>query len=538
MAIRIPSLDDRTYEQLLDVLRRQIPPGAWTDHNASDPGIMLLELFCWLGEMALYRMDQVPPSHRQKFLDFLIDPPEPVTVEVEFEVEFTDPAGPESVTIDAGTQLATDYVDGRRHVFETFRPLEIRRPAVGIKASGTTTARAILEVTNEPLGVSDGTPDQTFTLRPPRAALGLAADEPAPLLTDFVHRTAGYEPNPLVRVGGAIWTPVASLRTGASRATPSGAPHYAVEPSEMRIRFGDGTFGAIPPEGTLIECVRYRLLEGPVALTVREGDVRHVLNYVPPPGIRVVNVSNGDAEGGENFFPPDRREELGLARFRAPYRLVTERDFERAALEDFNAFQRLSNHQPEIARTAVVFNRRPPSPPELGLDVDAPGYVTLVLLPGAPHFDEAVFQDETVPRATKEAMVALPPGLWERLKRFLDRRRLITTRLVERAPTLQAFSIDATVAIENHRNVADMEQALRKRVYGFLSLLTGGADGRGWPLGRHVYRSQLYRLLEDADGVDHVASLHLTPADAEGNVALGPYDLPLLERLTLALIRA
>src|SRR5690606_14386073 len=115
MAIQIPSLDDRGYEQLLEVLRRQIPPGQWTDHNASDPGIMLVELLCWLGELAIYRMDQVPASHRDKFLRFLIGPPEPVTVEVTFSLDFPGSTAPDSVTIPAGTRLATEFEAGRRH---------------------------------------------------------------------------------------------------------------------------------------------------------------------------------------------------------------------------------------------------------------------------------------------------------------------------------------------------------------------------------------------------------------------------------------
>lgn len=534
MAIQIPSLDDRGYEQLLEVLRRQIPPGQWTDHNASDPGIMLVELLCWLGEMAIYRMDQVPASHRDKFLNFLIEPPEPVTVEVTFSLDFTGSAAPDSVTIPAGTRLATEFEAGRRHVFETFRPLTLERPALGTTVDGITTARAILEVVDEPLGESDGSSDQIFTLRPPRGALGLAAAEPVPLLTDFVHRTGAYDPNPQIQVGGTPWLPVASLRTADSRVAFNAAEHYMIEPADYRIRFGDGVFGAIPPAGASIVCTRYQLLEGPAALTVRAGEVRHVLNFAPPPGVDLIGLTHLDAEGGANFFPSDRRQDLGLTRFRAPFRLVTEHDFERAVLEDFNEFQRLSNGEPEIARASVVFDRQPP----LSDDVEAPGYVTFVLLPGAPHFDEAVFQDEAVLVSTKEAMVALPTGLWQRLSRFLDRRRLITTRLRQQEPELRRVTITATIAIDADRNVAEMEQALRRRVYGFLSLLTGGVDGRGWPLGRDIYRSQLFRLLEDADGVDHVASLALTPADARGNVAIAPHQLPLLERVTLALIRA
>ena len=117
------------------------------------------------------------------------------------------------MTIPAGTLLATDYLllapgdpVGSRFVFETFRALTVSKPALG-SGEGTVAARAILEVADEPLGVSDGTPHQQYLLRPPRQALGITdPDAPAPVLTDFVHRESGYEPNPQVTVAAVPWT--------------------------------------------------------------------------------------------------------------------------------------------------------------------------------------------------------------------------------------------------------------------------------------------------------------------------------------------
>ena len=41
---------------------RRIPvyTNEWTDHNETDPGIALLELFAYLGESVLYRFNQIP----------------------------------------------------------------------------------------------------------------------------------------------------------------------------------------------------------------------------------------------------------------------------------------------------------------------------------------------------------------------------------------------------------------------------------------------------------------------------------------------
>jgi hypothetical protein len=76
MPLRLPQLDDRTYADLLDEARALIPGvyPAWTDHNPSDPGITLIELFAWLTEMLIYRADQVPDRHRLVFLRLLNGP--------------------------------------------------------------------------------------------------------------------------------------------------------------------------------------------------------------------------------------------------------------------------------------------------------------------------------------------------------------------------------------------------------------------------------------------------------------------------------
>lgn len=81
MPLRTPVLDDRTYAQLRDELIARIRvynPG-WTDHEPSDPGITLLELFAFLGENLLYRFNQVPDATKVAFLDLLGIPLLPAT---------------------------------------------------------------------------------------------------------------------------------------------------------------------------------------------------------------------------------------------------------------------------------------------------------------------------------------------------------------------------------------------------------------------------------------------------------------------------
>lgn len=79
MAIQPPRLDDRAFDDLRAELIRRIPTHApeWTDHNASDPGIALVELFAALGDNVLYRLNRVPEVARLEFLRLLAIPPRP-----------------------------------------------------------------------------------------------------------------------------------------------------------------------------------------------------------------------------------------------------------------------------------------------------------------------------------------------------------------------------------------------------------------------------------------------------------------------------
>ncbi|MFL6164109.1 MAG: putative baseplate assembly protein [Jatrophihabitantaceae bacterium] len=79
MALISPILDNRSFAQLRDELVRRIPSYApeWTDHNESDPGIALLELFAYLGESLIYRFNQIPDTTRIEFLRLLGVRPRP-----------------------------------------------------------------------------------------------------------------------------------------------------------------------------------------------------------------------------------------------------------------------------------------------------------------------------------------------------------------------------------------------------------------------------------------------------------------------------
>ncbi len=70
MAILPFRLGDRTYDQILREAVARIPVHTpeWTNFNASDPGITLLELFASIADPIYYRLDLIPERVRLKFL--------------------------------------------------------------------------------------------------------------------------------------------------------------------------------------------------------------------------------------------------------------------------------------------------------------------------------------------------------------------------------------------------------------------------------------------------------------------------------------
>ena len=130
----LPKLDDRTYDDLVREIRTRVAryapewrPGAsaWTDVNDNDPGVTLAQVFAWLSEMLLYRMNRVPALNYVKFLQLIgieLAPAEPARAEVTFPVEATSPQP--LVRIRQRTQVSADPGDGGpTMVFETLRAL-------------------------------------------------------------------------------------------------------------------------------------------------------------------------------------------------------------------------------------------------------------------------------------------------------------------------------------------------------------------------------------------------------------------------------
>lgn len=128
MPLQTGTLDDRTYQDLLDEARARIPVHTpeWTNFNKSDPGITLLELFAFLTESLLYRVNQVPDRNRRKFLSLLGVPLRPATA-ARGLVAFTNEKGPaDPVQLAAGLELRAGAVPFRTEQGLEVLPVEAR----------------------------------------------------------------------------------------------------------------------------------------------------------------------------------------------------------------------------------------------------------------------------------------------------------------------------------------------------------------------------------------------------------------------------
>jgi predicted phage baseplate assembly protein len=146
MSLPIPNLDDRRFQDLVDEAKRMIPQltPEWTNHNVADPGVALIELFAWMSEQVIYRLNQVPERLYVQFLDMMGVAPFPASA-ARVPLTFLLSGVPsEPVIVPQGTEVATS--DGSI-VFATLDELRIIQPRLvgALTTAGETVVADVLE---------------------------------------------------------------------------------------------------------------------------------------------------------------------------------------------------------------------------------------------------------------------------------------------------------------------------------------------------------------------------------------------------------
>ncbi len=116
MPLQDVSLDDLRFQSaIVDEARKRIARYCpeWTDYNLSDPGITLIELFAWMTEMMVYRLNRVPEKNYVRFLELLgisLLPARSARTGLTFRLSAPFPLGPEDDTralVGQGLEVAT-----------------------------------------------------------------------------------------------------------------------------------------------------------------------------------------------------------------------------------------------------------------------------------------------------------------------------------------------------------------------------------------------------------------------------------------------
>ena len=172
----------------------------------------------------------------------------------------------------------------------------------------------------------------------------------------------------------------------------------------------------------------------------------------------------------------DEATQQALLQIRRPQRAVTCADYEELAFRC----------EPRVARSKCVPHQNLAERNNAARNAARPGHVSIVLVttPGLSGEDAA--------SAIKS------------VEAFLNPRRILTTRVHVVAARRVAFEVRLSV-IANPGVASDVAVAsARNALQNFFDPLTGGPAGTGWPMGRHVFISEIYHVVSRLDTTDHV----------------------------------
>jgi predicted phage baseplate assembly protein len=332
---------------------------------------------------------------------------------------------------------------------------------------------------------------------------------------------------------GAAWQPW-TIRPDLDASTRADL-HAAIGPDASELEIGDGERARVVPAGALL-LARYRTTHGAAGNLAASSPLapspppRNTpwLSLLPPPVVDQlsrIGRTAGPATGGAAAETVPAASARAVRLLHAPEQLV---EAARAAGQDtldqvdggtvrtlasptrgVNCLdlERLALDVPgtRVARARAWAGVHPAYP-----CLRAPGVVSVVIVPDQPG-------PEPMPSAE----------LLGAVRRFLDRRRLVSMRIEVLGPRYLAIDIHARVVTRPLASAPRVEAAIRAALQEFLDPRQGGPDGRGWPFGRDVYRTEILELIDRVPGVDHVAELALGSGQGDrapdcGNVRLCP----------------
>jgi len=355
------------------------------------------------------------------------------------------------------------------------------------------------------------------------------AAQPGALTVEALRIGAGTgAPNQLLQLGGFELSPAAfslyTLENGALKpwmrvesfiASSAADPHYVMGAGLGEVLLGDGQNGRVAPAGVIIIAIAQvtrgaagNVAAGAIGKSRPAGPTTVVGIDIGPHNAALLDVNAAVAAlaltaNPDAAFDGAEEETLAHAEGRAAALLA---EPERAVTLDDCKVLALRTPGTAIARAAAIANYCP------SLQCySAPGYITVMIAPYLPL-------GRPVPS----------PGLLQAVSAYLNRRRVIGSRIEVTGPDYLEVAVHAAVKAATGESKAGIQSAVIAALSRFLDPLGGGPDGTGWPLGRAVYISEILDTIAGVPGVDHVISLQLEAAGCGlqcGDICLNPLAL-------------
>jgi hypothetical protein len=471
---------------MLDLARYRLPE--WTDQSPSDLGVLLVDLFAYMGDIILYYQDRIASesflataTERRSVLHLLrligYEMQGQMASSADLLLTFKAPGAgePTTTSIPTGARFETKPAGGQpAHSFE------YTGPALAIDLASS------LQITIPVTHGKSATPEVFSASGVPNLALRLS--QPSALSSSIqveVNEGAGFRK----------WTRRTSLLYyesssggGVALSGPDSEDFYVQTDEEGRawVLFGDGVYGRMPNRGTNNIRVSYRTGGGAAgnvpagAITEKKTEIR-----------ALASVSNpNSALGGADPESIEHAIRFGPLAFRSGQRAVT--------LNDFVSLAQQAGGVAKVRARSRGWNQ-----------------IDLFVAPEGSACGPA------------------PEALKQRLLDFFESRRMVGTFLSIEDPVCVSIDISVSVLVEHNFEPFVVQTQVDQAIRQLLAF-------ENVDFGRPLYLSKVYESVESLPGVAAATVTRfrrqgraLQQVEADGRIEIGEFELPRIGALSV-----
>ncbi len=494
MSLRSPNLDDRRFEDLVEEGRRRIAQSCkeWTDLTPGDPGVVLLEVFAYLTDILLYRLNRLPEKAYIEFLRLIgvrLYPPAAAGVNLRFRLARVQN---HPVDIPKGTRVTTSRNDS-----EAEPPVFMTTGKATIEAGETEKEVFALHcdlIEAELAGVGTGLSGLSVKVsRPPIIASSGDQLDLVVGVEASAEELSGISEAAVEHGGKAyrIWREVHNFNNlGEDRfvyvadrlsGTIFFAPAARMGSSEDSLNNTPQALAEIPPADRQIR-VWYRRGGG------AGGNVSANLLTVfkdPLPGVEVTNPK--PATGGRAAESLENALRRGPQELHSLHRAVTARDFELIAKQNSGSVDRVH------AFTKAMLWRHA-----------SPGTVEVLLV---PHIPEA--QRKKEPVRAEILKVHETEAARRQIQEALDERKPLGTTCLVNWVRYKPVQIKTRVQVYREEAPAAVQERVLQRLYRTITPLSSPPESQGWIFGKPLTSWDIYKIIDEEPGVSSVSQVRM-----------------------------